>query len=255
VLVVEDDATNQRLIQAMLEKLGVLPVIVADGRAAVDTLGGGFLPDLVLMDCQMPVMDGYEATRLWRQQEPASGQRLPIIALTANVFEENRLRCRAAGMDDFLAKPIHLQALAGMLNKWLRGADGSGWAAGYPATGGEAVLFDGADFAERFGGDRELMACVIDIYLAEWPQSLSELEAALDAGDLAAAHRLAHALKGACGNVSGLALAALAARVESAAAAGDMTAARAAFGESAVAAQSLDQSLRTLRAEWQVAAT
>lgn len=116
VLVVEDDRVNQRVIELMLQKLGLQTVIVADGAAAVEIAIGEHW-DAVLMDCQMPGMDGYEATRQIRAR--SQGKSLPIIALTANAMSGDRDACLAAGMDDFLAKPIRQEELRTSLGRWL----------------------------------------------------------------------------------------------------------------------------------------
>jgi len=121
VLVVEDNPVNCMVIEAMLTQLGLEVSLVGDGQQCLDVLLTGTLqPDLILMDVQMPVMGGIEATECIRAWEAAGGrQRLPIVALTAGAFEEDRQRCLGAGMDDFLTKPIAIQALPGILSKWL----------------------------------------------------------------------------------------------------------------------------------------
>ena len=120
VLVVEDNPTNRKVIEAMLRKLHVRSDSVDNGRAAVDTLEQGMRPDLVLMDVQMPVMDGIQATQLIRQREAETGRpHLPIIALTAGAFDEDRQQCLVAGMDDFMSKPVNLNDLEKMLGKWI----------------------------------------------------------------------------------------------------------------------------------------
>ena len=125
VLVVEDNAINRVVVTAFLGNLGIRFETVENGQEAVDAITGGIRPDLVLMDCQMPVMDGFTATQRIRQWEADARQpRVPIIALTAGVFEDDRQRCIAAGMDDFLSKPINVSDLALMLAKWM-GEEGS----------------------------------------------------------------------------------------------------------------------------------
>jgi len=120
VLVVEDNAINQAVVAAMLRKLGLVPVLAADGALGVAALQGGEPAALVLMDVQMPVLDGYAATGRIRAWEAAGGRaRLPIVALTADAYEEDRQRCLAAGMDDFLAKPVDYRQLQAVLAKWL----------------------------------------------------------------------------------------------------------------------------------------
>jgi len=120
VLVVEDNATNRHVIAAMLGKLGLTVELAENGQEGVDRATSGSPPDLVLMDVQMPLLDGHGATRLIRQWEAGHGRpALPVIALTADAYEEDRQRCLAAGMNDFLAKPVVLSALKQMLQRWL----------------------------------------------------------------------------------------------------------------------------------------
>jgi signal transduction histidine kinase/CheY-like chemotaxis protein len=119
VLVAEDNLVNCMVIESLLKQLGLMVTLVYDGQQAVEAIGQ-VAPDLILMDLQMPVMDGYSATEKIRQWETATQRsRLPIIALTANAFEEDRQHCLAVGMDDFLTKPIALEALKLSLATWL----------------------------------------------------------------------------------------------------------------------------------------
>jgi len=117
VLVVEDTMVNQKVAQMMLEKLGVTVVIADNGQTAVSKFREGSF-DLIFMDCQMPVLDGFKATEAIRNLEP-EGLRIPIIALTANVVKEEKDKCYASGMDDFVSKPVSQQMLAKMLEKYL----------------------------------------------------------------------------------------------------------------------------------------
>jgi CheY-like chemotaxis protein len=118
VLVVEDNAVNQLVAGAMLESMGVHCVLAADGAAALAQLKQNDF-DLVLMDCQMPGMDGFEATRKIRALEDTDGGRQAIVALTANAGSSDRAQCIDAGMDDFLTKPMTLDALRAVLRRWL----------------------------------------------------------------------------------------------------------------------------------------
>lgn len=121
VLIVEDNATNRKVVEALLKKRSVRTESVENGRLAVDLIMNGMRPDLVLMDVQMPVMGGIEATESIRRWERDTGQPgLTIVALTAGAFEEDRNNCIAAGMDDFLTKPINVGELQALLSKWLR---------------------------------------------------------------------------------------------------------------------------------------
>ena len=114
----EDYALNQKLAMRLLERAGYSCDVVDDGQKVLDaTREGGY--DLVLIDCQMPVVDGFEATRAIRRRESAGGPRLPVIAMTANAMKGDRERCLEAGMDDYLSKPISVDALYALLTKYL----------------------------------------------------------------------------------------------------------------------------------------
>lgn len=120
ILVVEDNPTNQMVVKGLLEHQGCKVICVDDGQAALNVLDGKYGFDAVLMDCQMPVMDGLVATTKLREREKEFGlNRLPIIALTAGAFEDDRKACLAAGMDDHLAKPIKAADLVATLSRWL----------------------------------------------------------------------------------------------------------------------------------------
>ena len=119
VLLVEDNLINQKIAARMLRKLGLEVTLAADGQEALDLLRCRSF-SAVLMDCQMPVMDGYAATAAWREVESGERRpRTPVIAMTAHAMEGDRDRCLAAGMDDYLAKPVKWEALAAMLRQWL----------------------------------------------------------------------------------------------------------------------------------------
>jgi CheY-like chemotaxis protein len=125
VLVVEDNPVNLKVIQAMLSKLKLKPDVAENGQLALNKLSQQHY-DLILMDCQMPVLDGYEATSQFRQQEAINNRpRTPVIALTAHATNEARETCLAAGMDDYLSKPINRQDLTAMLERWLNPANHS----------------------------------------------------------------------------------------------------------------------------------
>ena len=122
VLLVEDNFVNQRVAVYMLIKLGARVDVAKHGREAIDMLGkSGY--DLVLMDCQMPEMDGFEATRVIRDRtSTVLDHEILVIAMTANAFPEDRVRALACGMNDFLAKPVDRSVLASMLDKWMKPA-------------------------------------------------------------------------------------------------------------------------------------
>jgi len=119
ILVVEDELINQKVCQKVLEKMGIEVGLAENGQQAIDVLAGDHF-DLVLMDCQMPVMDGYEATRAIRASEQAGNlPRLPIIALTAHAMRGDREACIDAGMDDYLSKPFEITELQKVLQRRL----------------------------------------------------------------------------------------------------------------------------------------
>jgi signal transduction histidine kinase len=118
ILLVEDNKVNQMVASKMLAAMGLTVDLAENGEKALAALADTRY-DLVLMDCQMPVLDGYEATRAFRHQEPKSGKRLPIIAMTANAMEGDRQKCLEAGMDDYIAKPVKKELLRKLLGQWL----------------------------------------------------------------------------------------------------------------------------------------
>jgi len=121
VLVVEDNEVNQRVAQAMLARRGIRCHVARHGREAVE-LHAARAWDVIFMDCQMPVMDGFEATRLIREAEAGADRRTPIVAMTANAMRSDEQRCREAGMDDHLAKPVQDGELVACLRRWLASA-------------------------------------------------------------------------------------------------------------------------------------
>jgi len=204
ILLVEDNPVNQRVAQHILQKLGTQVTVANNGAEALERLAA--MPfDAVLMDCQMPVMDGFTATRCIRDAERGrgDGRRMPIIALTANVMSEDRERCIDAGMDAHLGKPIDVTQLANCLERFL-GAPSASAAVDLEALRG---LTDGdAEF------ERELIAT----FIASGDKNLAEILTALGARDYETIARRAHALKSASANIHALTLARTAAKLEQA---------------------------------------
>jgi CheY-like chemotaxis protein len=120
ILVVEDNAVNQLVAEGTVTKLGFQVDIVANGAEALAAIAASSY-SAVLMDCHMPVMDGFEAARRIRSREEIGARRIPILAMTASVMDEDRNRCLASGMDDYLTKPINLKTLDAMLESWIIG--------------------------------------------------------------------------------------------------------------------------------------
>ncbi|MEJ8302480.1 ATP-binding protein [Saccharibacillus sacchari] len=186
VLVAEDNAVNGRVIRMQLKKLGVNSVEVAEnGQAAVDAFRSGSYA-LILMDKQMPVMDGTEAARAIREIEQNEMRKpVPIVALTGEATESEREACFAAGMNDFLSKPINMDTLKAVLQKWVSKRSGQ---ALDPDVIRELIELDEGD-------DPEIFRSLLEVYEEETPAKLSKLEELVCEGNLEQAMRTAHSLK------------------------------------------------------------
>jgi len=212
ILLAEDNATNRAVALAQLEKLGYEAHVVMDGAEAVRALEQQSY-DLVLMDCEMPTMDGYEATRRIRALLKSS---IPIIAVTAQAKAEDRERCLRAGMDDFLSKPVDMKRLGAILEKWTpEGVGGSPVTASSTEAADEVSVFDADSFVFRLG-DREFAENVLKEFLDDVPNQLDKLRGHLDAKDARGAHLVAHTLKGSAATVSADCLSSLAREMEQA---------------------------------------
>lgn len=198
VLLAEDNPVNQRLTLSLLEKQGHLVAVANNGREAVEQSAANEF-DVILMDVQMPELDGLEATAAIREREREAGGRIPIVALTAHALKGDRERCLAAGMDAYLSKPVQPRVLAQALQETAAGGGATATAATSAQPG--AVL-DQASLLARVAGDRKLMRELADIFLAEAPPMMKRIAAALAAGDPEQARKAAHALKGAAANLS-----------------------------------------------------
>jgi len=229
ILLVEDNLTNQLVALGILEKLGLRVDAAGDGGQALAVLAETDY-DLVLMDMHMPVMDGYEATR--RIRDPRSKVRnhnAPIIALTANSLASDREKCLAAGVNDFLAKPVHAQDLAEMLEKWLGVAVHApdGWRQGQllpEAEGGELVmLFDRPALLNRLMGDETLAQTITTGFLSDMKPQLAAVKKFAQQGEIAQCTAQAHKIKGAAANMASAALQKAAGVLEASGKAGDRT--------------------------------
>lgn len=210
VLLVEDNLVNQAVALGMLSKLlGAEKVTVANnGREAVEAWGKKHF-DLILMDCHMPEMDGFQATREIRKREASSGKRLPIIALTANAMAQDREECLNAGMDDHLGKPFSRKQIQDTLDRWLPKAGGSAAAQVVAAPAKSAQegggVLDQRVLGELRGqdedGDPELLQRVIGIYIQDSPADISRLAKAVADRDASQVALSAHSLKSSSANI------------------------------------------------------
>jgi diguanylate cyclase (GGDEF)-like protein len=214
VLVAEDNRTNQMVAGGMLAMNGCDCVFAANGREAVEAARRARF-DLILMDCSMPEMDGYEATAHIRTFEEPFGRRTPIVAMTANTQQGDAEKCLAAGMDDYLAKPITLVELRHKLERWLSKADAAGRAM-LPDV--EAHDEEGPLDHETFDKLREILGPAlrqsVAPFLEDTPGYLNQLEQAVQEGNADAARAMAHSIKGSSGNLGASALAQLAKEAE-----------------------------------------
>jgi len=238
LLLVEDNPVNMAVGQKLLSVLGYTCDTAADGLIALEKLATGRF-GLVLMDCQMPVQDGYSATREWREMEKLRGSdRLPIVAMTANAMAGDRQRCLDAGMDDYLSKPVSREQLQKCLQRWLPGrevfvertpepaqerrvveavqplqpASSAGAARGDMSSAFPVLDHDMLDELQEIAGNET--ARIIALFLEDAPRRISQLEIAATVPDLDAMRDAAHTLKSSSANVGAMALSAAAKRVE-----------------------------------------
>jgi two-component system sensor histidine kinase/response regulator len=194
ILLAEDNPINRKLAVEMLSRAGY-PVDTAEtGRQAVEALRNGRY-QLVLMDVQMPEMDGFEATQAIRQQE---GERThtPIIAMTAHALKGDRERCLAAGMDDYLSKPLLSRDLYEAIGRWSRGAPAPAAEALEPAPADETLPLDKGRAMPYFGGDEQLFRELLVQFVGNLESEINRLKALKEAGDEDGFARLAHSIKG-----------------------------------------------------------
>jgi CheY-like chemotaxis protein/HPt (histidine-containing phosphotransfer) domain-containing protein len=202
VLVAEDNQVNRQFVTRVLQKRGHTVTTVANGRLAIETIERraprSF--DVVLMDVQMPELDGLSATRLIRQAERSSGAHVPIVAMTAHAMAGDRDRCIVAGMDDYVSKPLHPHELVEAVEHALDRSDSSP-AAPRPETMPSEIVFDISRAQARLGGDRRLLREMIAIFRSESPAQLAAIRKAASRGDGESLRQAAHALKGSLGTL------------------------------------------------------
>jgi signal transduction histidine kinase/DNA-binding response OmpR family regulator/HPt (histidine-containing phosphotransfer) domain-containing protein len=232
ILLVEDNATNQEVALAILGKLGWHVDVANNGKEALQALEK--VPyDLVLMDVQMPEMDGFEATRRIRgPNSTVLNPNIPVIAMTAYAMAGDPEKCFAAGMNDYISKPIDPQALAEALDKWLAavidGATGKASMADKNPVNPEpqtaVPVFNTKDFVRRMMGDEGVARRVVNGFLSDLPNQIEKLKDLAAREETDAAGKQAHSIKGAANNVGGSALGSVASEIEKAGKAGDLPA-------------------------------
>ncbi len=226
VLLVEDNLTNQQVAGGMLDKLGIRPDIVNNGKEAIELLSEKKY-DLVLMDVQMPEIDGLQATQIIRDRSSSVRQHdIPIIAMTAHAFEEDRNRCIEVGMNDYISKPILLEKLVSMLEKWIPDrlqteekpfaiSTKPGVETKIQETHfDKSISFDYDSFIKRVMDDKELAKIILDSFIKDIPEQIELLKNYIHENRIVEAERQAHSIKGASANIGGEQLREIALQIE-----------------------------------------
>jgi len=230
ILLAEDNITNQKVALNTLKKFGYNADVVKNGKEAFEALKK--IPyDIVLMDCQMPVMDGYEATneiRKWEKtlkdgtadcsdstpESEARSKRIPIIAMTAHALKGDREKCLTAGMDDYIAKPIHPKKLHDVIEKWINELEMVHESEIVHESLPKNDIFDKNSFIDRLLGDEDLAKEIIKGFIEDSLRQINTLKEAIDNRDTDVIHCQAHSLKGAAANISATVLKELAYQIE-----------------------------------------
>ena len=211
VLVVDDHPVNLFIAKKLLTKLGFQHIETADdGKTALEESAKTPF-DLIILDCQMPGMDGYEVSRALRAREEGSGRRIPIVAMTANAMVGDREKCVEAGMDDYVSKPIDAARMREVLAKWL---GGGGLTAKDEASVAVDPPVDMAHLRSHIGDDEEEHKIVAGLFFNGVKESIAKLETAITQGDNDAWKRAAHKLQGSAANIGANKVRALSRRAE-----------------------------------------
>jgi len=210
ILLAEDNEVNQKLAVAVLEKFGYRVEVVADGREAVSAVSrGGY--DLVLMDCQMPELDGYAAATEIRHRQNG-GPRIPIVAMTASAMEGERDRCLAAGMDDYVTKPIDRRRLQEVLDQWLGAAAPEPRTDEVPVETGSAL--DLSHLKSIVGHEPATLRSYLELFHQATAPLVADVGGAIQRRDAATVARMAHTLRGSCGSIGASGMADVVGRLE-----------------------------------------
>ena len=250
ILLAEDNPVNQRVARTILEKQGHTVLLAHNGREALARAQAERF-DVILMDVQMPEMDGLAATAAIRQLESKSGAHVPIVGVTAHAMKGDRERCLAAGMDGYISKPVRPAALFATIDEVVQSRpDSVARRAEVPSAPAPAdgQVLDEAALVALVSGDVQLLQELAALFLEDSPLRLSEMRTALEAGDLPSLQRAAHTLKGSAGSLCGRRTAEAALRVEQFAEEGDLAQARQATAALGEELGKLEQALAKLAA-------
>lgn len=202
LLLIEDNVVNQKLATCLLEKRGHCVTVAGNGREAIALLKQQTF-DVVLMDVQMPEMDGFEATRIIRSGEQKTGAHIPIIAMTAHAMKGDRERCLEVGMDAYVSKPLRPGELIDTIESLVqrRANPGNGKPTSNTTPQSPAKLFNKAAALLAMDGDEQLLETIIETFVDEYPKLMTQIRTALDQQDLPILRRAAHTLRGAAGTL------------------------------------------------------
>jgi len=230
ILLAEDNPVNQRVARGILEKRGHQVVVVSNGREAVEAATLQQF-DLVLMDVQMPELDGLAATAEIRRQETLSGQYTPIVAMTAHAMASDEARCLEAGMDGYISKPVDVRKLLATIHRLARPADANptdegATAPSWNAQAAPREIFDIESVLARVEGDEDLLQELIALFQESAPLLIDEIESGVRGSDAPTVERAAHALKGALQSIGASSGAKAAAALEAAGRSADLTEAK-----------------------------
>ena len=246
VLVVEDNRANQIVVAGMLERLGIRPTMASDGMEALRKLQQQSF-DLILMDCNMPGMDGYQTTARIRAQE-AGGRHTPIIAMTANTLEGDIEKCLRAGMDDYTSKPLKLGVLGELVRKWRQAAQAPVAPEPRPPAAPDASRQDASIDRDFFNELRATIGgafvSMINVFLEDMPIYMDQLGTAINEGSREQIGNLAHTIKGSAINIGANKLGELCRRIEAANTGQDIAAVRALFASAVAEAKVLRSLLK-----------
>lgn len=245
ILLAEDNPMNQKLAVTLLRRAGYSVNAVGNGREAIQALEDQVY-DLILMDIQMPEMNGFEATQAIRKME-GDGKPTPIIAMTAHAMKGDRERCLQAGMDDYVSKPIEAQELFVAIEKWTKSSDEEDTVAAQDEFGKKRqfrdIVFDYVSAISRFGGDEEFFKRMLGEFLDYVPKQLKTLDEAIRRGDAEVLGREAHSLKSLAGQMGANRVGNVLLQLELLAGAGDLEGAAVKIAELRTELQLLDQNI------------
>jgi CheY-like chemotaxis protein len=246
LLLAEDNAVNQKLAVRLLGKRGHSVVVAGNGKEAIDALERQNF-DVVLMDVQMPEMDGFEATLAIRAKEQETGGHVPIVAMTAHAMKGDRERCLEAGMDGYVSKPLRPTELFEAVEGLANGHVGAPVPLLHSAR--SALVFDKDAALERTAGDIGLLREIVDLFLAGFPKSIAEVRDAIARNDASTLRLAAHTLKGAVSTLNALAAQDAAQCLENMGQSGNLTGAEAALTMLECELSRLQQALTSFRSE------